>query len=403
MTLEKSETEVYCGLENACKQMQTFQWEEAEKFVKHTAKFIAFLAILFIFFSTNALLLGQSIKLIDEIKFLSGLEETQLPLDTKSFCVSEDQLFIIPDYRSGNIKIYEKNGENLELISTIGRKGYGPGEFVKPAFCSYSKDESKFVVMDLGIRKIFIYDRISRISFKLVKEVPCWRGGTDIKSIRNKLFIAGYTSDQVGNPYDFYYIDLTNDKTVFLLPSYRKYGLQSFKEYEIQNRSKSVIPVIGIRGFFDINRDEVYFVWEGNLKIIKLNIVSGGIDTNTFGIQPPHYIKPYASENLLEARKKEDFNVIQKELAKMSYVRNIFVNSKDILVIYEGPVKQSSATNFRMQFYTLDGNFIKEVLVPGQFDNKMWFDKDMHILYSLSRRSDTFGEHYFILKYEIHE
>jgi 6-phosphogluconolactonase (cycloisomerase 2 family) len=131
---------------------------------------------------------GQNVKFVEKIEFSS---ETELPLRPKAFCVTEDEVFIIPDYHEGNVKIFEKNGKVLEVVKAIGRKGYGPDEFSKPAFCFYNKDESKMGVMDLGIRKIFIYDRIRRIEFKRVKEISCWRGAYDIQLIKDRLLKMG--------------------------------------------------------------------------------------------------------------------------------------------------------------------------------------------------------------------
>jgi hypothetical protein len=374
---------------------------------KRKVKFVVCLSILFIFFNAS-LGWGQNVRFVEKIEF-SGAE---LPLKPKSFCVTDDQLFIIPDYQAGNIKIYakvyENNKEFLRLGKIMGRKGYGPDEFSKPSFCYYNEDKSTFMVLDFGLRKIFIYDRIGRIDFKRVKEISCWKPGADIQLKDHRLFISGYLTDPDGNPYDFYYVDITkneadsNHKT-YLLPSYYKYGLESIQEYENQYRKKPDIPVIGINGLFDIYGDYAYFVWEGNLRIIKINIISREIDVKPFGMQPPHYVKPFASQKLVDSLRKRDIKMHESERMKMSYVKNIFTSSKYVLVIYEGPLNKDKKSNLWIQFYTLDGNFIRDVPIPGKPGSRMWFDKQRHILYFLSDGSDTSGVHYFIYKHEIFE
>ena len=284
----------------------------------------------------------------------------------------------------------------LELVRTIGRKGYGSEELSKPTFCFYDKEGQRLVVLDHGIRKIFIYDRIGRTDFNRVKEFSCWRAADEIQLIGNRLFISGYADGPNQESYEFYYIDITNDQTTFLLPSSRKFGLNSTPGREVQAMENRDIPAIGARGWFDIHRDDAYYTWEGNLKIFKLNIVSGDITPEPFGTQSPHYIKPYPSLELLEARSKRDMNLVRKEKARMSYVRNIFTTSKYVLAIYEGPTE----SNFRMQFYSLDGDFIKEVPIPAQPDRRMWFDKDK-FLYSLTGPPSSKGAEYSLLKYEI--
>lgn len=349
---------------------------------------------------TNGMFSGN-IKLIERV----GISQEPEPLlKTKAFCLTDDGIFIIPDYQAGNVKVYEKNGGVLECVNTIGRKGYGPGEFSKPSSCFYNKTENKFAVIDIGTRKIFIYYRTGRIDFERIGEVYCKKLGDDIQLIDNRLFISGHFPDPDGRPYDFYYIDLTNDQKTFLLPAYFKYSLNSFPEYEKQYREKKHIQSIGINGWFDIYRDDAYFVWEGSLEIIKLNIASGEIAPNPFGMQTPHYVKPYASPGLVESRRKRDLKIYESERMKMSYVRNIFVNSRYVMVIYEGPFNRGNASNFRIQFYTLDGDFIRELPIQAQPGSIMYFDKNRNILYSLIGKSPNKGDRtYYFNIYEIYE
>ena len=155
MTLKT--TEDYYGLGNTrhCRK-PGFHWEEAEKFVKHTAKYIALLSIIFIFFSTNALLLGQGVKLIEKIKFSP---ETELPLKSIAFCVTEDEVFIIPDYQAGNIKVYEINGKYLELIKIYQKHPYiYPNSAIFAVMAAYEVKHGKKRGMSI---KIIIYNNYS--------------------------------------------------------------------------------------------------------------------------------------------------------------------------------------------------------------------------------------------------
>ena len=360
--------------------------------MKSAAKPVVLL-IIFAAFSTLSIL-GFNIKLIKKIKLS---QETTLLGNPWSFCVTEDKLFLIPDYKTGNIKIYDSNGKS---VIVLGRKGYGPGEFVRPTFCYYNKAETKFGIIDHGIRKIFIYKRTGKKNFKRIKEVSCLSGTHDIQFKGNELLISGYKSASNGNPYDLYYIDLSNNQATLLLPSYYRYGLNSFHEYETQYRRKPNIKAIGIRGWFDSFGDDVYFTWEGDLTVIKINTKSGKL--SFFGKKTPNYVKPFASINLLNAHRNRDINIKRSEKAKMSYIRNIFANSNYVLVIYDGPIKKDRDSNFRMQFYTLDGNFLEEMPIPGKPGYRMWMDKEREILCSLtSELDDDLNEEYFFLEYKI--
>jgi hypothetical protein len=335
-----------------------------------------------------------SIKLQKKIEISPGLE---LVPKSQVFCVTEDDLLILPDQQAGNIKIYEKKGNVLELTKTLGRKGDAPGEFLEPKFCYYNKDKDnvKLGVMDFGAKKIFIYDIIGRTEFELVMEVPCQEYVTDIQIQGDKLFVSGFKADKDLNPYDLYYISIPSDQTTFLLPSFYKYGLTSIEEYKSKYPQKTDIENIGLYARFDVYDENVYFVWEGDLRIIKINVKKKRFDF--FGEKPLHYVQPYPSEKPPEGQGKENFNITPGESVKMSFVRDIFVNSKYVLVIYEGPAIQNEVSNSWLQFYTVNGDFINEVRMRGNPGPGMWFDKDKDILYSFSNEKGKF----YILKYKI--
>ena len=357
------------------------------------------MAALFILFNTNSFLLGAKIEGIEIITFAPGIDQEPL-LEAVDFCVTDDELFVIPDMEAVNIKIYEKNGEFLKLLKITGQRGYGADEFIRPAFCSYYKEANRFAVMDFWVRKIFIYDRIGRIDLKRVQELSCLGRGFDIQLMSNKVFISGHIDSSNNEPFGFYHIDLTNNQTTLLLPSCRKYGLNSTKEFEIEYMGKQVLPAIRLKGFFDIDKDYAYYIWEGNLKVLKININTGEISSNFSSQKSIHYVKPFASQKLFESYKTMNIKEVETEKAKMSYIKDIFATSKWIMVIYEGPLDPVSGPNSRIQFYTLDGVFIKEETIPGQPDHRMWFDKGRSILYSLSREEGKTGQ-YFISKYKI--
>jgi hypothetical protein len=398
-----SETNFYCGLENfRQRRMRRFHWQEGKNRATHTAIFIALISILFIFLNGNAVVWGADFNLSEEIQISEV--EGELPQKFVSFCVTNEELFLIPDFKEGDVKVYEKNEGFLKLKHTIGKKGYGSNDFSKPTYCFYDNDELEFAVLDHGIRKIFIYDHIGYLDFKRVDEVPCLYGGSDIQLSNNKLFIAGYISDQDKWHYELYSIDLSNRKTTFILPSYYKFGFKSFREFEIQIAQNVDIRVIGINGWFDIYSENAFFVWEGNLKIIKVNVESGEGHPKFFGEKPPHYVKPHSTDKLIQGQKKRRVDTINREKAEMSYVRNVFTSpkSKYILVIYEGPASRNKKGYSRLQFYSLDGDFIKEVPIQLGSAPKMWFNKEKNILYALSKNPETTGQRYFILKYKIY-
>lgn len=366
--------------------------------MKHVKKSTILFSIVFILLITNTIF-GSNIKieLVERIEFSPGEEPPPRPW---AFCVTEDQLFIIPNGDAGGIEIYERNGTSLKLVKPFGKRGTGEVRLIEPTYCFYCREEGKFGVFDLKKRKIFIYERIGKLNFKFVKAFYCQKAGTDFKLKGKRLLIAGYKPDRDGNPYDLYYINIANGETHFLLPSYRKYGLKSPKEYEEKYRRTGELKAMGAASWFDIqDNNNVYMAWESKLSIIKLNLESG--DLTTFGQKTPNYFEPKA-EQFLEAYRKKSTKEIQNERSKTSYVKNVLASSKYILVVIEGPVDQEKQqSHLWLQFYDLKGKFIKEVPIAAQPEfTKMWLDKDRNILYSISSQSRT-GANYFFLKYQI--
>lgn len=371
--------------------------------MRPTVKLIL-LSIVLIIFSTNPIF-GYDVKLIEKIEFSP---EAELPSILLSFCVTEDELIIIPDIQEGNIKIYEEKGNILELTNTLGRKGFNVGELAEPTFCFYDKNEGKFGVIDYGKGEIIIYDRIGRMEFQRTYAASCLGRGYDIQLSGNILLISGYKVDQNGKPYDLYYFDLndlppdaqedsvTTARPTFLLPSYLKFGLKHPQEFNTKLLIEDDIITIGTEGWFDVQGEDVYFVWEGDLRILKINIKSR--EKSTFiGEKTFRYIKPHVSDIMRKARRSRNFKTVRSEMAKMSYIRNIFASPQYVLIVFEGP----GESNFWMQFYTLDGNFIKEVHIPGPPGWLMNFNKDKDMLYSLSRKERD-GPKY-LMKYKISE
>jgi len=362
-------------------------------------------------FSAATVDTGKKIELVEEIKIVNNETlEQEKELETPwTLAVTKDDLVLIPDFGSGNIKIYEKeecDGKKvLKLAASIGKKGYGKDGLVKPAMCDF-RDE-KFAVLDFGLNKIIIYERISRLGFKCVKEILCLNNAYDIRLDKNKIFVAGYITNSSGQSYDFYSIDIRDDDMRYLLPSYSKYGFEPGSKFMKEFKERR-IPTIGIMSRFDIlqDYDYAYIAWEGDLRVLRLDTASGEI-TETFGEKENsrYYLRPYASQRLIEARKNTNRTVMQNEKEKMSYVKDIFVSAeqKKVFVLYKGPLGRKGKTGFILQSYTLDGKFLEENVLSGsdQPAHKFWFrdGKEKTLLYSLSGDYDE--KSFSISTYEI--
>jgi hypothetical protein len=316
-----------------------------------------------------------------------------------SMAVTEDNLFLVVDFKGGDVNIYNSRGE---IQKVLGRKGYGPNEFAQPLFCNYS--DRKFIISDVGQRKIFIYDRKGTCKFIRSKEIFAFSVGSDLFLKGNKLYVAGNKITGDGIDYEFYSVGLEkNDSYIYFLPGYIKYGLNSESEYKTKVIKKPEISAIGGNAYFDIHGDFAYYLWEGDLKIFKINLKTKSI--STFGKKTSTYTKPYASNRLINSfSSRESYKVRLKERSKMSYIKGIFTSHKYVLVIYEARDSSHNDLGYMMQFYTIDGNFIKEIIMPQKPGFAMCYDKKKNILYSITSvpEGDDDESHY-ILKYTIHE
>ncbi|MGD2090837.1 MAG: hypothetical protein PVH61_31985 [Candidatus Aminicenantes bacterium] len=328
------------------------------------AAFTTLVFSVFFLFQSADLGYGFSIQLAGKIEFADKSELQTIPI---SFCVTEDGLYLIPDYDTRTIKIFDKVEKYLKLVKEFGPKGFGSAEFDDPRYCFYNKNENIFSVTDAGLRRVFFFDRIGKLDFKLVRTVP----NVDAHDIKpagdgKNLIVCGYITDSEKRSYELYSINLENpNQKNYLLPSYKKYHLPSDKEYKIEYSDKQTLASIGIRAYIDVQKDEVYFVWEGKLRIIKINLKTK--TEITFGHKTEHYKEPFVSAELIKAYSDKDYTKAEKARNKMSFVRGIFATSRHVLVVYEGP--NQANRNFRLQMYTAEGKFLGDVVIPDDYNS----------------------------------
>jgi len=339
---------------------------------------------------------GQGIQWIEAIKVPP---EAKLLGPPTSFCVSEGDTFLIPI--AGKIKVLEKNGNLLKCLKEFDG---GNGAFVEPRYCFYSKD-GKVGVLDYGARKGFIFNRNGVDDFKPIKTFNCRYFGYDIKFAGDGIqaIVSGYITDSDGNPFDLYSININSESgeiNEYLLPSHLKYGLKTHEEYVEEYFKKQTLPAIGIKGFFDVQGDDLFYVWEGGLRVIKVSLCNKSI-TKVFGHETSHYTKPDGSR-LSEPYIKGEFPTTWKLQESFSYVRNIFATSQNVFVVYEtGKKTDSDVSTFRLQMYTLDGEFLKDLLIPGNPGRQMCFDKENNELFAFTKSTVDGKDELAISRYRI--
>ena len=348
------------------------------------------LSIIFLLGAVNSTF-GQTIRLSETIKVDATANFQVTP---RSFCVTEDEIFLFPDYEGSTIKIFSKKENSLKLINELGPKFEEKIAFSRPMYCFYSLKEGKLGVIDYGSREIFIFGRRVKDYFELIKIVDCPRLGYDMEFAGDgdQLIVSGYTVDKANNPFDLYGINIISGQINYLLPSYEKYNLKTTKDWILEYRQKQTLPAIGIKAFIDIQGDYLFFIWEGSLKVIKFNLDLNRIQS-TFGHETLHYNRPLGAK-LSDSFKKGDSKTWKKlkREGPYSYIRNTFATSKHVFLIYE-----TSGNIFRLQTYTPEGDYISDILIPHNPGRQMWMDKEDYELYAFAGQEGSNT----ILKYKI--
>jgi hypothetical protein len=338
------------------------------------------------------------------IKKVTLSQEKTLIGGCYSFAVTGDDYYLITDYKIANFKIFNPDGT---LAKEWGRRGPGPNEFFAPLVCSYI--EGNLAILDFGKQKLFILKREGKSDFSIKKEIFCSGLGVSMSFMNeNKMLIGGYKERNDERPFSLYILDLNTTKITFLMPSEIKYGLSSYSEYKAQYRSKPDLSAIGVDGFCDWNGDYAFYTWEGDLRIIKINMKSDNI--TYFGKKTDNYIKPRATPELIKADRERNPRVIFAEKDKFSYIYALFANTKYVVLIYHEPskTKDDSNTSVMIQFYTPGGKFLSESRVVERCSYiRAFLKKDSNELYlltiGLKEEKDEIDDEYKILKYNLVE
>ncbi len=341
---------------------------------------------------------------------LKLIKETQLS-QTKSiiggcysFCVTEDDYTLLIDYKIPNIKIFNPEGS---LAREFGNKGAGPNEFM--GLMSSDYQNGNFIVVDYQKNQLFLFKRTGKSEFKKLKETLCFDFGLCIKLHNDFVFIPGYKVDPKGKSFDFFSLNLKTRGITYYLPTEMKYGLDSFREYNKKYWDSPELQAIGIGAFCDIYNDDAYYVWEGNLKVFKINVNSKKIES--FGKKTANYIQPKATRVLINSDKTSNPKAYLNEKVKMSYVQSVFASKKFIFLIYNKPKKSfdDPKSDFLIQFYSNKGEFLKEIPINEKaIYVRFFFKKDTNDLYCLCIDSKVgkdveFEDNYILKKYRISE
>ena len=318
-----------------------------------------------------------------------------------SFIVTVDKRILVVDSKAANIKIFDMTGKRVKVF---GKKGMGPDEFVRPRESTYL--EPFVSIMDYGRNMIFIYKRKGLDSLEFIHKFLNLNLGYDFCFLDDQnLLIAGDKRDNNRRLYCLYKYNFRKDQYDFILPSNVAYGYTSIKQF--MKDWYDNLPHIGTYQFFDVSDDSIFFVWTGDIKIIKIDRKTRKL--TYFGNKTENFIKPTSTPAIEKAFKQRDHRQIYVLRRQMSYIRHVFVsNNRYVGVVYVGPFKDDLLKVFLL-LYTTGGDFIKEVELLNakashHYEIYFYFSKNDNLFYILdTETSKDFNQFYKIYEFGIED
>ena len=352
---------------------------------------LAVLAIMVVCLLPVALPADQPIRLEQTLKVDPAADFKVIPRD---FCITSDGIFIFPDYGAGNVKLLYRDGNSLKFLKNLGKK-YGKDGFARPMYCLYKDDDISILgIIDYGAKSLFVFERKGKEEFEKFKTVECRKLGYDMEFAGDgeQLIVSGYTTDGA-TPYDLYAINIHNKKNEinYLLPSHRKYYMDSHEDYQREYFVKQSLPAIGVDAFCDIQGDNVFFAWQGALKFMRIHLPTK--DMAVFGKEQSRDIE--AEKRLGELYKAGEFAEARQLIKERTYVKDIFATTNYVYLIYQ----PANTYSLRLMAYTPEGQFVADVEIPGNPGMPMCLDKTTGELYSVKKEGDN--TKFAVLKYKI--
>lgn len=362
---------------------------------KHSIYSVVLASFIFLIEGTH-LALGMDIKKIGDI-LLS--QDKAVIMAVSGFAKTGDDIFIVPDYKDGNVKLFDGQGS---LLKIWGQRGPGPLEFLSPRTCEYM---APFLALyDFSKQRVDIYKKEGPTDFAKLSGFVCPYGFIDLRFMGDEILVAAYIAVSDNRRYGLYSRNLKNGRIQYILLNEEKYGFSSFRGYE--SKKKEVLP-LGSAGYCAVVDDNIYFVWEGDLRIIKIDRATRRHEA--FGQRTKNYTKPAVTRALDQAFESRTVQDIEAEYQKMSFVNGLFADKDFIGVIYQNYDHQTALWKMFLQLYSLDGKLLKEAALPEAETyvnfrcNNSFYDCADRTLYYLSITYDpaTSLDRYKIIKYRI--
>ncbi len=355
--------------------------------------------LFFILFFSNFLIFGAGYKAIP-INNIQLSQENVILQFYGGIVVDKDRI-IFCDSKASDFKIFDMKGK---LKFVFGRKGHGPNEFSRPVIHDYSNSILVIGNLDTYRTKLYEYKKDNKCSFIFKKEFLL--RGIDAKLSEDKLLYCGIRKpDPKGKIYNLFSIDLKTNKKEYLIPFELQFGDKpiDFRRKRKQGFKRTDELIIGYNTYCDIYKKDAFFIWTGNLSVMKFNFKTKKIFR--FGNNSKNYLRPYLSQELKRGYEERNIKKYLNASKKMSWVTGIFVDPRFVGVIYVNYDISSSCWVAFLDFFNRDGKFINEIRLkklycPYNF-LRFYYDKKNQVFHGASHTIDeSFNDIYRVISYK---
>jgi len=277
------------------------------------------------------------VELIDQFYLDQSKEFLGRP---KDIAIDNEENIFVTDSATSNIKIYNSSGL---LIKTFGRKGGGPGEFLKPWTIDYHK--GRFCVQDVGLFKYLIFNK----DFEEITRFFYLVDGDDFVLQDNRIISNDYFKDKNGNDFRGIIMNFCGKVMKVLMPI--KFGIN-----DAWNR------ITNSKAFVDVsNREEIYFVKERDVKFFKFD--KKGNFLNNFGKNPSYFISCRKTKDFEHTFFTNDPNrrySWERWRRSSTWVSGIFVLEDFLGIAIRKYNNKINKWECFLLFYDLDSNLLNE-------------------------------------------
>ena len=296
-------------------------------------------------------------------------QEQSLIGSLRALQVDSQNYFWCLDSKARNIKQYDNNGK---FLGAIGKKGQGPGEFVRPlAFCV---DDDNLLVGDPQARKLHVFDK-SRKFERFLRIRDC----REMHRLDAHTIILGAAVKDHGKTgSSLHLFDMRKGDV--------KKSFYPISENALKNR------MIGDGIFFDLDKENnIYSIQEMEYQISKFN--STGNLLKTFASPNSQYKAPPSKpfEDFLQRSK------LTAWIKSWTHIHGLFVVGNRIII--QMIQFQGEDTYYLLDLYSLDGTS----LYQGIKSKYRLLNSDSNeILYFINENLEA-EEQISILKFTIRE